>query len=142
MADVVARATARTTFLLSVLAVAALITLVLGAVGLYGVVAYAVSLRTREIGLRLAFGAEPSGVRRLVVREGLALTAAGLMVGAVVFAGVGGVFRAVLFEVSPGDPITLLVTCAILLLVAVLASWMPARRASRIDPMEALRADG
>jgi putative ABC transport system permease protein len=141
MGEVVARSTARTTFLLLALAGAALITLVLAAVGLYGVMAYVVSLRTPEIALRLAVGAEPARVRRLVLREGMGLTVVGLAAGVVVFAVCARVLRAVLFEVSPGDPITLLIACSLLLVVAALASWLPARRAARVDPLGALRGE-
>jgi predicted lysophospholipase L1 biosynthesis ABC-type transport system permease subunit len=138
---VVDRATARTRFVLLTLAAAAAIALVVGAVGLYGVIAYVVTLRTRELGLRLALGAAPRGVLGLVVREGVALSAVGVIAGMVVFASIARFMRGLLFGVGPADPLTLVVVAGTLLAVACVASAVPAWRASRIDPLEALRAD-
>jgi hypothetical protein len=141
MNDVLARATARTRFALLALAVAAAITLVLGAIGLYGVIAYVVSLRTRELGLRIALGAQPSGVLTLVLRDGLTLAALGIIAGLAAFLALGRFLRGMLVGVTPTDPITMIAVTLAILIVAVVASWVPARRASRIDPFEALRAD-
>ena len=138
---VIDRATARTRFVLMTLAAAAAIALVVGAVGLYGVIAYVVTLRTRELGLRLALGAAPRALLGLVLREGVLLGVVGVVAGLVAFAGIARFLRGLLFGVGPADPLTLAVVAATLLVVAALASAVPAWRASRIDPLEALRAE-
>jgi putative ABC transport system permease protein len=119
----------------------AAVALLLAASGIYGVVAYAVSQRTREMGIRLALGATPSAVLRLVVREGMALPLAGMAVGAAAALGLTRVLRASLYGVTPTDPGVFGVTLGVMLLVAVLACVVPGRRATRADPLEALRAD-
>jgi ABC-type antimicrobial peptide transport system permease subunit len=139
MTDILARASARTRFVLVALAAAAVITLLLGAVGLYGVIAYAVSLRTRELGLRLALGAQPSSVLALVLGEGLSLAVIGAVAGLATFMLLGRLLRGLLFQVAPTDPLTLAAVTAALFLAAGMATWIPARRAARIDPVEALR---
>jgi len=139
--DALERATARTRFVLMVLGAAAVITLVLGAVGLYGVIAYIVTLRTREIGLRLALGAAPSGVLGSVLRDGMILAVIGVAVGLVAFASVARFLAGFLYGVWPTDPLTLTTVAVTLLVVAGVASGVPAWRASRIDPLEALRSD-
>jgi predicted permease len=141
MTDVLARATARTRFALLALAVAAAITLVLGAIGLYGVIAYVVSLRTRELGLRIALGADPTSVLALVLRDGFGLALIGIVAGLATFLALGRFLRTLLVGVTPADPVTLVGVTATILVVCALASWIPARRAARIDPLEALRAD-
>jgi putative ABC transport system permease protein len=119
----------------------AILALVLAAIGIYGVMAYAVSQRTTEIGVRMALGATPSEVFRLVIGDGLKLTGIGIALG------VGGSLlmarwlMTLLFGVKPGDPVTLGGTAAILLLVAAAACFIPARRATRVDPMVALRSE-
>jgi putative ABC transport system permease protein len=135
------RATARTRFVLMVLAAAAAITLVLGAVGLYGVIAYIVTLRTREIGLRLALGAAPSGVLGSVLRDGMVLAVIGVAAGLVAFTSVARFLAGFLYGVGPTDPLTLAAVAVTLLVVAGVASGVPAWRASRIDPLEALRSE-
>jgi putative ABC transport system permease protein len=115
--------------------------LLLAASGIYGVVAYAVSQRTREIGIRLALGATPGAVLRLVVREGMALPLTGMAVGAAAALGLTRTLRASLYEVTPTDPGVFALTLGIMLLVALLACLVPGRRATRADPLEALRAD-
>jgi predicted permease len=137
--QIVANATARARVTLVLLIGASVIALMLGAVGIYGVMAYAVSLRQREIGVRIALGAQPSEVRRMISFQGLRLALAGIVVGAVCAAAVTRVLRGLLFEISPTDPIALGGTCAALFAIALLASWGPARRAASIDPAEALR---
>ena len=139
--DALERATARTRFVLMVLAAAAAITLVLGAVGLYGVIAYIVTLRTREIGLRLALGAAPSGVLGSVLRDGMVLAVIGVAGGLVAFASVARFLAGFLYGVGPTDPLTLAAVAVTLLVVAGVASGVPAWRASRIDPLEALRSE-
>lgn len=141
MTDVLARAMARTRFVLIVLAAAAVITLVLGAIGLYGVIAYVVTLRTRELGLRLALGAAPRGVLGLVLRQGVTLAAIGVVAGLAAFATVARFLRGLLFGVGPADPLTLSVVAITLLAIACLASAVPAWRASRINPLTALSAE-
>jgi len=114
--------------------------LILGAVGIYGVMAYGVSLRQREIGVRIALGARPLDVSRMVSRQGVTLGAIGVLVGVICALSVTHVLRGLLYDVSPTDPLTLAATCIVLLGVALLASWIPARRAASVDPSEALRA--
>jgi putative ABC transport system permease protein len=123
------------------LGVAAGVTLALGIVGLYGVIAYIVTLRTRELGVRIALGAQPSAVAVMVARQGLALSMLGIAAGVVLLSIVGRFVRSFLFEVAPMDPITIAASTLLLALFAVLASWIPARRASMVDPTEALRSD-
>lgn len=128
-------------FYLSLVGAFAGLALVLSAVGLYGVVAYAVARRTQEIGLRVALGADRDHIRRLVLNEGLGPTLLGLAGGvAVALVGVGAL-RGLLYGVRPVDPVTFVGVSGVLLAVAVLAVLVPARRASRVDPMQALRGD-
>ena len=127
---------------LSVLvAIAAGVTLLLGVVGLYGVVAFIVSLRTRELGLRIALGATPREVATMVVRHGLLLSAVGAAVGAGISVVVAQFLKAILFEVTPLDPAALGGAIVVVAGCAVVASWVPARRAARLDPVRALRAE-
>jgi putative ABC transport system permease protein len=135
------RATARTRFVLTILAAVAAITLLLGAIGRYGMIAYIVTLRTREFGLRLALGARPRDVLGLVLRDGVTLSVIGVRVGLAAFAGVARCLKAFLFQVSVADPYTLSVVVITLIAVAGVASALPAWRASRIDPLDALRAE-
>jgi ABC-type antimicrobial peptide transport system permease subunit len=116
--------------------------LLLASLGLYGVASYSVSLRTREIGVRMALGARPSAVLRLVLGHGLVLVGAGLALGLVAsLALASAVPRDLLPNVSARDPWTFIGTSVILGIVACLASYLPARRATRIDPLVALRTD-
>jgi putative ABC transport system permease protein len=114
--------------------------LVLAAIGLYGVMAYAVSQRTTEIGVRMALGATPWNVFRLVVEDGLRLAALGIALGITGSLIMAQWLAALLFGVQPGDPTTLVFTAAVLLLVSAFASVVPARRATRVDPMVAIRS--
>jgi len=141
MDAVMSQSYARLTFTLLVLAVAAGAALVLGAVGLYGVVAYVVTLRTKEIGVRIALGAQPRAVGRSVARQGVLLALGGAAVGLVAFTLLARTLRVFLFGVAPSDPITLLGVTLLLVTVAAAASWLPARRAARINPVEAMRMD-
>jgi ABC-type antimicrobial peptide transport system permease subunit len=115
--------------------------LLLAAVGLYGVIAYGVSQRAHEIGIRLALGARSADVQRLVIKEGVILTLVGLMVGAAAAVALSGVLRRQLYEVSPADPVTYVGIGALLVVVAIAASWVPAWRASRVEPVRALRGE-
>jgi predicted permease len=135
-------AMARTTFTLTMIGAAAGIALLLGAIGIYGVISYMVSLRTREIGVRIALGAPAVEVRRLVVRQGLGLAVIGAGIGLVGAVGLSRLISSLLYGITPYDPVTLASVTLGLLAVAAVASWLPAMRAARIDPIEALRADG
>src|ERR1043165_8135151 len=119
----------------------AMLALLLACVGLYGVISYAVVQRTHEIGVRMALGAQPLDVLRLVIRQGLSLTLAGLVIGIVAGTFVTRVLTDMLFGVTPRDPLTFVGVPALLLLVALLACYIPARRATRIDPLIALRSE-
>ena len=122
-------------------AVFGLLALVLAAVGLYSVIAYNVTQRTHEMGVRVALGAQAGDVTRLVVREGLRVVVPGVALGTVIALFAGKWVAPLLFDVSPKDPPVMVTVILTLLAVAVAASWLPARRASRVDPSEALRAD-
>jgi predicted permease len=118
-----------------------LVALLLSAIGLYGVMAAGVRRQTRDIGVRVALGATPRDIRRLVVGQVVGLVGIGVTVGLLGAFASSGVLRSLLFEVSPIDPVTLAGVCVLLVAVASLAGLLPARRAARIDPLEALRAD-
>lgn len=141
MRAVMAASIARLSFTMIVLGVAAAVTLILGVIGLYGVIAYVVTLRTRELGVRIALGAQPRAVALMVTRQGLVLSGAGIAVGLALVIVVARFLRSFLFEVAPTDPVTLGAATGILVAFALLASWIPARRAARVNPMEALRSD-
>ena len=113
--------------------------LVLAIVGVYGVMAYAVVRRTREIGIRTALGAEPGTVLRMILREGLLMTLGGVVLGFLLALGIGRVFRGMLYQVSPVDPVALTLAPAVLVATALFACWLPARRAAKVDPIVALR---
>jgi predicted permease len=137
--EILDRSMARTSFTLVMLGIAAGAALLLGAVGIYGVSSYVVSQRSREIGIRMALGAQSRDVRAMVLREGLLLTAAGVVVGIGAAVGLTRLMSALLFGVSAADPVTYATVAAALTAVAMLATWLPARRATRVDPIEALR---
>ncbi|MDB4915958.1 MAG: permease [Gemmatimonadetes bacterium] len=134
-------AMAPTRFAMALLAAFAGVALLLSAVGLYGVIAYAVTQRTREIGIRLALGAAPGSVTALVVRSGMTLTVVGMVVGAAAAVGSTRVLGGMLYGVRPGDPATLAAIVALVGVVALAACYLPARQAASIDPTEALRAE-
>ena len=119
----------------------AALALVLGVVGVYGVTSYLVAQRTREVGLRLALGAQPAQVVRMVVRQGMVAAAAGLTLGLVVALAVTRLMASLLYGVSPTDVVTLLAVTTLLALATLLANYFPARRAARVDPLVALRAE-
>jgi ABC-type antimicrobial peptide transport system permease subunit len=141
MTAVLSASTARLSFTIIILGAAAGVTLLLGAIGLYGVMAYLVTLRTRELGLRIALGAEPRAVAMMMTNQGLVLTAIGIGAGLALFAMVARFLRSFLFGVAPGDPLTLAAAALTLVVIATLASWLPARRAAMVDPADALRAE-
>jgi predicted permease len=140
MERVLADSMSRTSFTMSVLVIAALIALFLGATGIYGVLSYVVSQRTPEIGIRSALGASPANVRRMVLSQGMRLAGSGLLLGLIAAVTLGRVMQAQLYGVNPVDPVTLLAASLIFLAVAILASLLPAARAARTPPMDALRA--
>jgi putative ABC transport system permease protein len=117
------------------------VALLLAAMGLYGSIAYAVAQRTREIGIRLALGADVSRVKAMVIWRGLRLTLIGLALGLFAAAGVARLLARWLFEGQSSDPLTFAIVSVVIIAVAILATWIPARRASRIDPMIALRCE-
>ncbi|HYK62886.1 MAG TPA: ABC transporter permease [Bryobacteraceae bacterium] len=131
----------RTSFTLALLALAGGMALVLGIVGIYGVIAYAVSQRTREIGIRIALGAQAGEVRRMFVGNGLSLAAVGLALGLAGAFGMTRLMSSLLFGVTALDPIAYAAAAAVLITAAALASYLPARRATAVDPVEALRAE-
>jgi putative ABC transport system permease protein len=139
MQEVVSRSMARTSFTMLLLAIAAAVALLLGSIGIYGVIAYIVSQRTREIGVRMALGARREDVSRMVLRQGLFLSIAGVVCGLAAALGATRLLRALLFEVSPLDPTIFAAVPLLLAAVALLASWLPARRAASIEPLEAIR---
>ena len=132
---------ARTSFTLVMLAIAGAMALLLGVVGIYGVIAYAVSQRTREIGIRMALGAEHGGLQRMFVRDGLTLAGIGCAIGLTAAAGLTSLMSSLLFGVKALDPMTYALVCGFLIAAAAIASYLPARKASNVDPIEALRAE-
>jgi ABC-type antimicrobial peptide transport system permease subunit len=144
MQEICGQSLARTSFTLVMLAIAGAMALVLGIIGIYGVISYAVSQRTREIGIRLALGAEKARILRMVIQEGLQLAVAGVAVGVVVallLARMLSAFSQLLYGVRATDPLTFATVSATLTAVAALACYLPARRAAAIEPMHALRAE-
>jgi predicted permease len=133
------RSMARTSFMLIMLGIAAGVALFLGSVGIYGVISYVVSQRTREIGVRMAMGAETVDVSRMVLKQALLLAGGGVGIGLVGAVGLTRLMSALLYGVSPMDPLTFGSVAVGLSLVALLASYLPARRAARVDPVVALR---
>ena len=120
-------------------AVFAAVALALAVIGTYGVMAYSVAQRTQEFGIRIALGASRADVLKLVLRKGLILSATGIVLGLIATVSVTRLMTSVLFEVRPGDPLILGLAALILGSIAMLASYLPARRATKVDPMLALR---
>jgi ABC-type antimicrobial peptide transport system permease subunit len=128
------------TFTMFTLGIAATMALLLGSIGLYGILSYAVTLRTREIGVRLALGATPSVVMRSVVANGAVLAAIGLIIGLGAAAGLTTVMQGLLFETEPLDPMTFVTMSLVLLAVALCAAYIPARRAAKVSPLETMKS--
>ncbi|HEX4438668.1 MAG TPA: ABC transporter permease [Thermoanaerobaculia bacterium] len=139
--EVVRRSVARPRFLVQLLLVFASLALLLCAIGVYGVTAYGVSRRTREIGIRMALGADRAAIRAMVVREAARLAAAGVALGVAGAFAATRLLRGLLFEIAPGDPVTHATVALLLAAVAFAASALPARRAARMDPLAALRTE-
>ena len=136
--SLVDQASAQRLFVTRLLAAFAAVAVLLAAIGLYGVVSYGVAQRTREVGVRIALGARRRDVLRLVLSSGLSLVGIGVVVAALVFTRFLG---SLVFGVSPVDPLTFAAAAALLTVVALAAHWIPVRRALRIDPASALRAE-
>ena len=139
MDDVVSRSTSRQRFNMWLMAVFGLSALALAAIGIYGLIAYSVEQRTQEIGIRLALGADTGRVRAMVVGQGMKLALAGVVVGVAASFGLARFIASFLYGVQEWDPAVFVATPAVLALVALAATWIPARRASRVNPIEALR---
>jgi putative ABC transport system permease protein len=141
MTERTAAATAQARFRAVLLALFAITALALAAVGIYGVMSLAVTARTREMGIRIALGAERARVQRLVIGEGIGLVSVGAIVGLAGALAATRVLRTFLFDLTSSDPVTYVAIVVVLGGAAILASWIPARRASRVDPVVALRAE-
>ncbi len=141
MTEILDDSLSRTSFTMLMLGIAAAVALLLGMVGIYGVVAYVAGQRTHEIGIRMALGSSAGAVRGMVVRQGIVLAVVGIAIGLLVALGLSTVMDALLFRVAATDPLTYALVGLVLLGVALLASYIPARRAAAVDPSEALRAE-
>jgi putative ABC transport system permease protein len=139
MAEIVSQSVAPRRFSMMLLTVFAVVALVLASIGIYGMMSYAVAQRTREIGVRMALGAQSGSVLRLVMGQGMKLALAGVTVGLIASVALSRTIKNLLFGVSATDPATFAAIALLLVLVALLACWIPARRATRVDPMIALR---
>jgi ABC-type antimicrobial peptide transport system permease subunit len=141
MQEVYDRSIARTSFTLVMLGIAGSLALLLGAIGIYGVIAYAVSQRRREIGIRLALGAPPRELSRMFIRYALTLAGIGVAIGLVAAPSLTRLMRSLLFGIAPLDLVTYAAVPVFLLPAAFLASYLPARRAASVDPVETLKAE-
>jgi predicted permease len=141
MQEIYSKSLASTSFTLVMLGIAAAMALALSIIGIYGVISYTVSQRTREIGIRLALGAQKSELRWMFVRSALALTGIGVLIGLVAAAAIAQLMRTLLFGVSPLDPLSFAVVPLILILAATLASFLPASHATAVNPVDALKAE-
>ena len=120
---------------------AAVVALILACVGIYGVISYSVSLRTREIGIRMALGAQRGDVLRMVIGQAIVLATIGVVLGLSASYALTSLMTTLLFGVKPTDPATFVVTAAILSITALIAAYLPARRATKVDPLVALRCE-
>jgi ABC-type antimicrobial peptide transport system permease subunit len=139
--EMVERASAQMAFTMILIAAAAAVALLLGVIGIYGVMSYIVSQRTSEIGVRLALGAAPGTVATMILRQGGLVALTGAAIGLVAALAGSRVIASLLYGIGPRDPAVFAATTLLLLLVAAAACWLPARRAARLSPLEALRAD-
>jgi putative ABC transport system permease protein len=140
MEQITARSTSREQFNSLLMSAFALAALGLAAIGIYGVMAYSVQQRSKEIGIRLALGSDPSAVRTMVVRQGMQVALAGVVVGVGAALGLSRYLSSMLFGVQARDPLVFVGMPLLLVAIALLAVWIPAARASRIDPLAALRS--
>jgi ABC-type antimicrobial peptide transport system permease subunit len=141
MQEIYRQSLARTSFTLVMLGIAGTMAFVLGIIGIYGVISYAVLQRTREIGIRLALGVQKGRLRWMFIRSALLLTGSGIAIGLAAAAGLMRLMQSLLFGVSPLDPFTYISVLIVLTASAVVASYLPARRAAAVNPVEALRAE-
>jgi ABC-type antimicrobial peptide transport system permease subunit len=141
MTQMMSAALSERRFALLLLGGFAVVALLLAAIGIYGVMAYAVTRRTREIGIRIAMGAQPSDVLRLIIKQGLSLALIGVGAGLVGAFALTRLMTDLLFGVSARDPLTFTVIAFLLTFIMLLACWTPARRAAKVDPMVALRTE-
>ncbi len=137
--QIIARVSWQDRFLTVLFTAFAALALLLAAVGLYATISYSVSLSTHEIGIRMALGASISRVRAMILRQGLTLAGLGLLIGIVIAFALARLLKTQLYQISPNDPATYIAVPLVLILVAVLAAFLPTRRATRVDPVIALR---
>jgi predicted permease len=141
MGEILEASMARTSFTLVMLAIAGAMALLLGVIGIYGAISYGVSARRREVGIRIALGAERRQVQRMFLRQGLTLTAIGVVIGLAGSFALTRWMSSLLFQVSPADPLTYAAVSVVLIASGVAASYLPSRRATRVDPIDSLRAE-
>jgi len=141
MEEIVSRTTSRQSFNMMLLTIFGAIALVLAAIGIYGLIAYSVQQRTQEIGIRMALGADRASIRKLVVWNGMKLTLLGMLIGLAASFGLTRLIASFLFGVKTWDPTAFIVVPLVLAAVAMVAVWLPATRASRVEPMRALRIE-
>jgi ABC-type antimicrobial peptide transport system permease subunit len=141
MDEVMGRSTARQSFNMLLLTIFGAVALVLAAIGIYGLMAYSVEQRTQEMGIRMALGADRARIRRLVVWHGMRLALFGVVVGVAAALGFTRLIASFLFGVKPWDPAVFIAAPVVLAAVALVAVWLPAARAAKLDPMQALRAE-
>jgi len=139
MEEVEGQSTARSRFEMTLMTIFGCSAVLLAAIGIYGLMAFAVEQRTQEIGIRLALGAGPSAVRNMVIRQAMRLALAGVAAGITAAFGLTRLLSSFLFEVRPRDPVVFIASPILLVVIALLAAWVPARRATRVDPVNALR---
>ena len=139
LADAIGAGEAQRVFTLRLLASFALMSLGLAALGLFGVLSYGVKLRTREFGIRVALGAQRAGIRWMVIRQGMSLAAAGIAIGVIGSVAASRIMQSLVFRVSPADPSVLFAAALCLAVVAGFAAYLPARRATSVDPRSALQ---
>ncbi len=141
MDEVMGRSTARQSFNMLLLTIFGAVALLLAAIGIYGLMAYSVAQRTQEMGIRMALGADRDTIRKLVVWQGMRLALVGVVAGIAASFGLTRLLSTFLFGVKPWDPAVFVSAPLILTAIALLAVWLPAARASKVDPMQALRAE-
>jgi predicted lysophospholipase L1 biosynthesis ABC-type transport system permease subunit len=141
LGDLYSRSLARTSLTLQLLGTLATIAMLLGLVGVYGSISYAVAQRRREIGIRRALGAPDAALRRRFLKQALVLSTSGAVIGVAAAAALSQALRSQLYGVNPVDPVTYAVVAAVLIVAACVASYVPARRAAAVDPMDVLRAE-